>query len=71
MRGQKRPLRLIDLSSDLQEKNDVSAQHPDIVKRLLTLADRIRDELGDTGRMGSGQRPAGRVKQPTARLLMN
>jgi arylsulfatase A len=71
MRDQKRSLRLIDLSSDLQEQNDVSAQHPDVVKRLLALAAQMRDELGDAGRTGSGQRPAGWVKRPTPRLLLN
>jgi arylsulfatase A len=71
IRVQKRPLRLIDLSADLQERHDMSAQHPDVVKRLLALADTLREELGDTGHPGSGQRPAGWVRHPTARLLVN
>jgi arylsulfatase A len=70
-RDQKRPMRLINLSQDLQEKYDVSAQHPDIVKRLLTWADKAREDLGDTGRKGSGQRQAGWVKNPTPRALIN
>jgi arylsulfatase A len=70
-RDQKRPMQLINLSKDLQEKHDVSAQHPDIVKRLLAWADKAREDLGDTGRKGSGQRQAGWVKNPTPRVLIN
>ncbi|MCP4611174.1 MAG: sulfatase [Planctomycetes bacterium] len=70
-RNQKRPMRLINLSQDLQEKHDVSAQHPDIVKRLLIWADKAREDLGDTGRKGSGQRKAGWVRDPTPRELIN
>lgn len=42
----------------------MSAQHPDVVKRLLALADAIRDEIGDVDRPGRGQRPAGWVENP-------
>jgi arylsulfatase A len=70
VRARKRPMRLIDLDDDLQEKRDVSAQHPDVVKRLLTWAKRAREDLGDAGRRGSGQRQAGWAKTPTPRLLV-
>ncbi len=68
--SQKRPMRLINLSQDLQEKLDVSAQHPDIVKRLLAWADKAREDLGDTGRKGAGQRKGGWVENPTPRVLI-
>ncbi len=70
-RNQKRPMRLINLSQDLQEKHDVSAQYPDIVKRLLAWAEKAREDLGDIGHKGSGQRQAGWVKNPTPRVLVN
>ncbi|MCP4263880.1 MAG: sulfatase [Planctomycetes bacterium] len=68
--SQKRPMRLINLSQDIQEKLDVSAQHPDIVKSLLAWADKAREDLGDAGRKGTGQRKAGWVKNPTPRVLI-
>lgn len=70
LRQQRRPRRLIDLRTDLQEKQDVAAQHPDVVKELSALAEKVRQDLGDAGHPGRGQRSAGWVKQPTARLLL-
>lgn len=59
------PLKLVDLNKDIKETSDVSGQHPEIVNELLVHADRARQELGDLGCKGSGQRPAGFVIQPT------
>ena len=39
---------LYDLTSDLGETTDVASLQPDIVKRLLAVAERARDELGDS-----------------------
>jgi hypothetical protein len=39
------------------------------VKRLLSLAEKAREDLGDVDRPGSNQRPAGFVADPTARRL--
>ena len=52
---------LFDLATDIGETTDVKARFPDIVKRLLALAERARTELGDslTKRQGAGVRPAG------------
>jgi len=36
------PPRLYDLSRDLAESTDVASQHPEIVQRLLKLADKVR-----------------------------
>jgi len=53
---------LYDLAHDIGEMMNVASAHPDIVKRMLDLAERCRDELGDTvaNREGKGVRPAGR-----------
>lgn len=52
---------LFDLSADPSEAKDVSAAHPDIVRRLEELLDGMRDDLGDTltHRVGRGIRPCG------------
>lgn len=54
---------LYDVRSDPGETKDVSAQHPDVVKRLEALAEKARADLGDTltGRKGSGVRAPGRL----------
>ncbi|MFA7007080.1 MAG: sulfatase-like hydrolase/transferase, partial [Verrucomicrobiia bacterium] len=41
------PPKLHDLGSDLAESTDVAAQHPEIVQRLLKLADKVREDMGD------------------------
>ncbi len=54
---------LYDLVNDISETTDVSAQHPDLVKRLEAEAEKARQELGDaiTKRTGKGTREPGRV----------
>jgi arylsulfatase len=53
---------LYDLRNDPGETRDVSAEHPEVVKRLEALAEKARADLGDaiTGRKGTGLRPVGR-----------
>lgn len=53
------PMALYDLSVDPGETVDVHEQHPDIVKRLETLADEYRKDIGDNlkGIVGTGTRP--------------
>jgi hypothetical protein len=58
------PLRLFHLMKDLGEKNDVAAQNPAVVTRLLELAEKARTDLGDLDRPGKNQRPAGWVESP-------
>ncbi len=65
----KSPLKLFDLDADIHEDNDLAAENPEVVKRLQALADAAREDLGDVGRPGKGQRPAGWVENPTPRLL--
>ena len=62
-------LELYNVVEDLAEEHEVSAQHPQVVRELKAHAERARAELGDTGREGSGQRPAGWVENPTQRVL--
>ena len=49
-------LELYNLESDIGERNNVAARHPEVVKRLTALANKARDELGDYDRVGSGVR---------------
>ena len=63
------PLKLFDLDADIAEKNNVADQHPDIVNRLLALAEKARQDLGDVDREGTGQRPAGWAVTPKPLLL--
>jgi len=55
-------LALFDLESDIGERHDVSAEHPDVVQRLLALADKMRQDLGDSAKKmtGKNRRPPGR-----------
>jgi len=68
-RTRKAAAELYDLKADLGETTNLAARRPDVVKRLLALADKAREDLGDVGRKGKGQRPAGWFGKPTPRLL--
>ena len=63
------PLQLYDLKANIGETNNVADQHPDVVKRLLALAEKAREDLGDLNRKGKNQRPAGWVASPKLLLL--
>ena len=56
-------LRLYNLDSDIGETTEVSAQHPDIVKKLKELADKEAASLCDL-KNTSGVRPPGKVSKP-------
>ena len=51
--------------SDVKERHNVAAEHPDLFKRLLDQAEQCRTELGDTtlNHKGSGVREAGRLPE--------
>ena len=55
-------LSLYNLDEDVGETTNVADRHPDVVRRLHELADRAREELGDTltKRTGKGIRPVGK-----------
>ena len=57
------PLALYDLVADIGETTDVAAALPDVVARLQALAEKAREDLGDslTNRTGHGIREPGRV----------
>jgi arylsulfatase A-like enzyme len=59
----KTDLALFDLEADAAETTDVAKEHPEVVERLKKLADRAREELGDsaTKQTGKGVREPGRV----------
>lgn len=62
-------LQLFNVRDDIAEAEEVSAKHPEVVQRLLKLAEAARADIGDDEKPGSGQRPAGLVTNPTARSL--
>ncbi len=55
------PLALYDLAQDVGETSNVADQHRDVVMGLQALADKAREDLGDsaTKQEGKGVRPAG------------
>jgi arylsulfatase A-like enzyme len=57
------PMKLYDLKDDIGEKNDVADKHPDVVERLLGLAEKARQDIGDVNYKGR-QRPAGWTVTP-------
>ncbi|MGB7326535.1 MAG: sulfatase [Rubripirellula sp.] len=57
---------LFNVVTDISCDTDVADKHPEIVERLMNLADQARHDLGDRGVPGTGQRRAGRVNKPVA-----
>ena len=58
------PRELYHLDRDLGEKQNVAADHPEVVTRLAKLAQRSREELGEGSRLGPGCRPIGKAENP-------
>jgi arylsulfatase A len=56
-------LELFDLEKDVSEGRNVATENPELVKRLQALAERAREDLGDseTHRQGKNVRPAGQL----------
>lgn len=64
----KRPVltpELYSMTGDIEEHHDVAAQHPDLVQKMLEMAEQCRADLGDTtlNRKGAGVREPGRVAE--------
>lgn len=53
--GIARPM-LFDLESDVSETTDLADKQPQIVKRLLAIAEAAREDIGDYNRIGKGAR---------------
>lgn len=62
-------VRLFDVRNDVGETREVAREQPEVVARLMAMAEAAREELGDLGRMGTGQREAGWVERPTGRVM--
>jgi arylsulfatase A-like enzyme len=56
---------LFNLESDPGETTDVSEHHPEVVKTLLQLVEKAREDLGDSAvnRRGAGERSPGKVDE--------
>ena len=56
-------LELYDLAADIGETRNVAQEHPEVVARLVELAEAMRRDLGDdlTGTKATGRRDPGRV----------
>ncbi|MEO1998849.1 MAG: PVC-type heme-binding CxxCH protein, partial [Planctomycetaceae bacterium] len=62
---------LFNVVEDIACSTDVAADHPQVVARLTELAQAAREDLGDRGQQGRGQRKPGRLagKQPQPQVL--
>ena len=71
-RGDTQPgeIALYDLLADVAETRNLAESNPDVVRRLLALAEQARRDLGDVNRPGENQRPAGMVENPKPLLLV-
>jgi arylsulfatase len=47
---------LYDLEKDIGERNNVFEQFPGVIAQLMALAEKARQDLGDSDRRGAGQR---------------
>lgn len=68
-RGGPQAAALYDVARDPGEINNLLADHAEVVARLTSLAEKARLDLGDLGRDGRGQRPAGRIENPQPQVL--
>lgn len=63
---------LFNVVQDIASEHDVAAQHPDIVARLSNFAQQARQDLGDKGQTGAGQRaPGQRTERPAEPLVLS
>ncbi len=63
------PPLLFNLAEDVGSERDLAAERPDIVQRLMEVAEKARIDLGDREVQGSGQRSRGRVDAPEPAVL--
>ena len=60
---------LFNVVEDIACKNDVAAEHPEVIARLNRFVKQARADLGDRGLRGKGQRAIGKAERATARVL--
>ena len=60
---------LFNLGEDIGSQEDLSEKHPEVVQRLMVLAEAARADLGDLGKTGEGQRSIGKVDDPKPQTL--
>ncbi|MCA9179362.1 MAG: sulfatase [Planctomycetales bacterium] len=71
-RGQQKPEPLLfHLYEDIGCRVNVAPQHPEVVAKLLAIAETARADLGDKSRAGRGQRPAGKIQGEPIRQVLN
>lgn len=65
-------LSLFDLENDIGETTNVAGEHPEVVAKMKTLADKMREELGDsaTKQKGTGVRQPGRLEEGDLRFQL-
>ena len=68
-RGQKATALLFNVVEDIGSTKNVADEHPQIVRRLMALAEKAREDLGDRGRPGKNQRPLGLCENPKPQVL--
>ena len=56
---------LYNLANDVSETKNLAKENPGKLKSLMTLAEKVRADLGDGSKklQGSGRRPVGRVQK--------
>lgn len=57
-------LRLFNLKEDLRETEDLAAERPEVVRRLLDLLEKARRDLGEGDQQGANVRPVATVNDP-------
>ncbi|MBT3381451.1 MAG: sulfatase [Lentisphaerae bacterium] len=67
--GERTGAQLYDVRNDIAETQEVSADNPAVVQRLMALAENARKDLGDLDLEGANQRPAGWIDAPTPRVM--
>ena len=65
----KSQLKLFNLVKDIHEDNNIAGQNPKVVQRILALAEKAREDLGDVEQPGKNQRSAGWAQEGKPLLL--
>src|SRR5690606_1609577 len=65
-RGKSDQALLFNVEEDISSQHNLALQNPDVVRRLTILSQKAQEDLGDFGRRGKQQRPAGKVENPVS-----